>query len=56
MKTLEDAIKEYEAKYIKLTNFTKKVFIDGWMSWDNSSEYDIWNAGRKAREEAENRR
>ena len=56
MKTLKTAIKDYEAKHYKLDSFLKRAFEDGWLSWDNSSEYDIWNEGRKAREDAENRR
>lgn len=58
MKTLKESIEEYEKKKGKMNAFSRQRFLDGWFSWDDSesSEYDIWNVGRKAREEAENRR
>jgi len=54
MTALKDAIEEYEVtNNIKLSDFDKKRFVDGWCSWENGSEYDIWDVGRKAREKAE---
>lgn len=55
---LKEAIKKYEIFRGTLNEFDRKRFLDGWFSWDDdeSSEYDIWNDGRKTRERAENKR